>query len=87
MPRDNPLAPKRTAHPPHFKASTRGGCPDCELERLQRWAIENNLMGEFAGPKDTVDIVLRLVAGMQQRIDSQKDRIGELLERLQEREQ
>ena len=86
MPRENPLAPKRTAHPPHLRASARGSCPDCEMERLQRWAREHRLMGEHDGPKDTVDTVLRLVAGMQVHIDSQKDRIAELLERLQQKD-
>jgi hypothetical protein len=53
------------------------------MERLQRWVKDNRLSRGHPGPKETVDLVLRLVAGMQGRIDSQRDRIADLSGRLQ----
>lgn len=60
-----------------------GPCPECEMERLQRWVVDRRLTQQLPDPKDTVDLVLRLVAGMQRRIDSQRDRIADLSAQLQ----
>ena len=70
MPRPNSLSSLT------FHSHKPQGCPDCEMERLQKWLRENT--GLRAGPTETVNAVLRLVAGMQERIDSLTDRIESL---------
>lgn len=77
MPLNNPLVSH--VHLP-------SGCPDCEMERLKQWARENGLLGSFAGPKATVDTLLRLVAGMQEHINSLNERIGELTAALERKD-
>lgn len=44
------------------------GCIECDWERLRKWAIDNNLIAEYDGPKVMVDRIMLLVDRMAERI-------------------
>jgi len=54
------------------------GCPDCEMDRLMKWAANNGLIDGSIGPYETVNRILRLVDNMKRTIDNKEGRIDHL---------